>query len=126
MSQLDDLRKRIRSLPYADMLQLTTELCTQLSQVKHPATKLNSHQLADALLAASNVAVDESDQTLIEEEAFSKIFKVQRAVQISKQKPRGWELNFKSIPGSNSVGAQLRPLWNQSLDQIVTLHLMGQ
>lgn len=123
---LQTVVKQLRELPYADMLMLADVLSAQLHT--KDIGVLNGRTVADSLseVANSKIEIETSELSKQEERILQSIFRVKRQIIPQRQKG-GWTLCVPTLGGGAQVaGQELRPLWNQMLDQIITLHILNK
>lgn len=115
------LNKQIRQLSYADMLLVAEELRALLAE--HAKQALDAHFVAQSLVTLAHKPISMSDATKAEEAILAKVFSRKRQVSITRRSA-GWEINVPTLPASNVVGTELRPMFHLLLDQIITMHVL--
>lgn len=124
MSSLPIVMKHIRALPYHEMQELSKHIEAELRRSR------NEKETGDILANVLSRAAVGFDPTSItdavkqEEKLFRLAFSRKRAISVKSQQ-NGWEVRCDTLPGSQIIGTQLRPLFPQMLDQILTLEALG-
>lgn len=113
--------KQIRALPYSDMMLMASEIRDRVGELTQQ--KIEAVMLADILarINPGNLALIDLAQE--EEKVLRDIFRAKRAMSIQKM-DKGWSIGITNIPQASAVGPELRPLFGQMLDQIITMHVL--
>lgn len=115
--------KQIRALPYADMMMVANEVKDRIKDLT--SQKIEAVVLADILSRIQPGDIPVSDATKEEEKILNEVFR--RKVSLSIQRlDKGWEIGVSVLPGSNVVGTELRPMFGQLLDQVITMHVLSK
>lgn len=124
MSSLPIVMKHIRALPYHEMLELAKHVEKELRRSREE--KEAGDVLAKVLsrTAVTFDAASISEAVKQEERMFRRAFSRKRTIAVDA-KSHGWEIHCSTLPGSQVIGTELRPLFPQMLDQIITLEALG-
>jgi len=121
MSQITHIVKQIRALPYADMMIVAEEVRDRIHDLTQH--RIEAIVLAD-ILSRIKPPTESVDAATVEDELILReIFRVKRSLTIAKH-GKGWEIDIATVPGAQTMGLELRPLFNMMLDQIITLHVL--
>lgn len=121
-TNLSQLTKQIRALPYADMMLVAEEIVVRLNSAKDD--KLNAQMVATALAGIAIEPLSQSEVTKQEDVILGKIFSRKRTISITRR-TNGWEISVPTLPASSVVGTELRPMFPMMLDQIITMHVLS-
>jgi hypothetical protein len=116
--------KHIRALPYHEMLELAKHVEKELRRAREEkeAGDVLAKVLSRAAVAFDPSSISEAVKN--EEKMFRRAFARKRSIAI-ESKSNGWEVHCSTLPGSQVIGTELRPLFPQMLDQIITLEALG-
>jgi hypothetical protein len=115
--------KQIRALPYADMMMVAHELRSRIGDLTQQ--KIEAVVLADILSRMQVGDIPLSEQSQQEEEVLRNIFRRKLSLTIQRE-GAGWNIEVPTIAGTQVLGTELRPMFNQLLDQAITLHVLSQ
>lgn len=117
---IDTIAKNLRAMPYNEMMHLAQHVSQQLKSagVRDPVTP----ELLAGIL--SHISVPRSEVADKESKILLKAFSRKRQVNIKKFNT-GYAIEVPTLPGSTVTGTDLRAMFGQMLDQIVTMELMG-
>jgi hypothetical protein len=121
MSTTTSLIKQIRSLPYADMMLVATEIRDRIKDLTQQ--QIEAVVLANILSRLQEAEIPASEQTTEEERVLREIFRVKRVISVTR-KNQGWHLNIPTVSGSDVLGTDLRGMLGMMLDQVITLHVL--
>lgn len=119
------LIKQIRQLPYADMILLAQEMSSEL-QAKL-GVSAEAFVLADIMSRLKAGAEKLTETEAREMQTLKKIFKRKRALNVALMSHgAGFSVNISELPASVAHGPDLRKAINDSLDQVITYHLLTE
>jgi hypothetical protein len=121
MSTTTSLIKQIRSLPYADMMLVATEIRDRIKDLTQQ--QIEAVVLANILSRLQEAEIPASEQTTEEERVLRELFRVKRVISVTR-KNQGWHLNIPTVSGSDVLGTDLRGMLGMMLDQVITLHVL--
>jgi hypothetical protein len=126
MSSIENLTRQLRALPFCDMMQVAEELRERLMAQAPQDGFVQPVNLAKILSQLSTTDISLSEGTQADEKVLKRIFSRKRTFSISRQGTAGWDMFCSTLPGSNVLGTELRPMFGLMLDQIITFHELGK
>lgn len=113
--------QELRNLTYNEMMELAQALAKQVeAKLDGDAQPLNV--LAEVLAKLNIVSPELSDIEKNEAKFLQEIFARRRAITIKHDK--GFSMTCETLPGGAVVGTDLRKMFNQLMDQLVTMHAL--
>jgi hypothetical protein len=114
---IETVTKNIAAMPYSEMMILAKYLAQNLL-----ASKNSPEFIAEVL---SRARADLGDQKLYAQEnkILMKAFARKRQVNV-KSLSSGYAIEVPSLPGSTVTGTDLRAMFGQMLDQVVTMEVL--
>ena len=125
MNQIDNLIRQMRQLPYADMMELAKAVHERLEAQGASTLGVERTLIADVLSSIEVGSVPTSELTTEEQAVLRKVFNRKRTVTIA-QLPTGFRMECSTLQGSGVLGTDLRVMWSNMLDQIVTLESLKE
>jgi sulfur relay (sulfurtransferase) complex TusBCD TusD component (DsrE family) len=119
-AHLQNLTKQIRGLPFPEMVEIATKLCTEIQ--KRGEEDIDAFLVANALIAAVSATTQVSDLTANEEKIFRKLFARKRTIAVSYD--GAWTVDLSTVAGAAARGTELRSTLSQMLDAAVTIHIL--
>lgn len=115
---IDTIAKNLRAMPYPEMMALAKYLSKELG-----GGTFSAEYIAEIL---SRAGTDLGDRKAEEQERkiLLQAFTRKRQVNIKKF-ATGYSIEVPTLPGSCVTGTDLRAMFGQMLDQIVTMELLG-
>ena len=124
-TSIQNLTKQLRALPFLDMMQVAEELRARLVAQAPKDGFVEPANLARVLAQLDTTDITLSEMTQAEEKILRRIFARKRTVSIQRQ-GQGWEMSCSTLPGSQVLGTELRPMFQLMLDQVITMHELGK
>lgn len=109
------LTKNLHAMPYTEMMELARYLAAELD------TGTTADRIAE-ILSKADFADNQSEKQ--EQKILLEAFSRKRQVNIKKF-ATGYAIEVPTLPGSTVTGTDLRAMFGQMLDQIVTMEALG-
>lgn len=116
---IETIAKNLRAMPYNEMMDLAKQIHKGLTAV---GAKSCSPELLAGIL--SHISAPPSASAEKEAKILLQAFTRKRQVNIKKFNT-GYAIEVPTLPGSTVTGTDLRVMFGQMLDQIITMELMG-
>lgn len=117
---IETVAKNLRAMPFNEMMDLARYISERLHV--HSTGRPASPELIAEIL--SHISAPPSEAAQKETKILLQAFTRQRTINIKKFNT-GYAIEVKTLPGSTVTGTDLRVMFGQMLDQIVTMELMG-
>lgn len=121
-TQLDNLLKAFRDLPYQDMMKVADVVAAQLGDKRAD----NQYRVAEALASLRPLMVSPTEKSEEEKVLREALGRRKRSVLITPLE-KGWRVELANdvvSGGSQTQSPELRVAFGQMIDQIITAHLM--
>jgi hypothetical protein len=112
--------KELRNLTYNEMMELAQALDREIE--KKTGSTEQPNVIAEILAKLNIVTPELSDVEKNEAKFLQEIFNRKRSITVKWDK--GFAVSCDSLPAGGVVGVDLRPMFGQLLDQLVTMHAL--
>lgn len=113
--------KELRNLTYAEMMELAQRMVREID-ARSSDSESPANTLAEIISKLNIVSPELSDIEKNEVKFLQEIFVRRRSITVKFDK--GFSMSCETLPGGAVVGTDLRVMFNQLLDQLVTMHAL--
>ncbi len=117
----DTLVKVLRTLPYVQMMELANFIAGELNRGEREPDLISAECIAEILV---KVPLADTDLEKRERALLKQAFRIKRAVTV-RNFAQGYSVEVQTLPGSTVTGTDLRAMFGQMLDQIVTMQVLS-
>lgn len=113
--------KELRNLTYVEMMELAQRLAREIDS-RTTATETPPNTIAEIISKLNIVSPELSDIEKNEAKFIQEIFVRKRSIAVKYDK--GFSMSCESLPGGAVVGTDIRVMFTQLIDQLVTMHAL--
>ena len=117
--------QELRNLTYNEMMELAQRIAREIdARIRAADQETPGNVLAEIISKLNIVSPELTDLEKHEAKYIQEIFSRRRAITIKHDK--GFSMTCESLPGGAVVGTDLRKMFNQLMDQLVTMHALSK